>query len=117
MSLSRFFLLSLLVLPGPALAKTMSCPASYRGQTLAQVDLFDGPPAEMADLVPDRDFATKDGKTSVWNVHYVYEQSRSVYLQCQYGSGRIIINVHAKSPVHTCTYTEHKDGKKSLSCH
>ena len=60
----------------------LECPA-IPGQTLVYVDIFDGPPENQADLVPDQHRAP-GGKTA-WNSWALDAGPDGLYVKCGYG--------------------------------
>jgi hypothetical protein len=50
---------------------------------LRSVTIFDGPPSELASLVPD----LADKRSSSWELGYVYDAGRTVWVRCQYADG------------------------------
>lgn len=69
------------MLSSAAVAAT-PCPAIL-GETLVYVDIFDGPPAGLADLVPDQHRSPK-AKTA-WNIWELAAGPDGLYVKCGYG--------------------------------
>jgi len=63
----------------PALAQCPTVP----GQRLVYVDIFDGPPSGLADLVPDQHQSPKT-KTA-WNTWQLEAGPAGLYVKCGYG--------------------------------
>jgi hypothetical protein len=83
------------------------CPSHDR-QPLRFVDVFDGPPEELATLVPD-----KDGNLSgYWLLGYVYDAGRYVTIRCKYADGRAS-DVKIPNKITKCDYKI--DAKKVLT--
>lgn len=82
------------------------CP-TQKGQALSAVDIFDGPPAELATLVPD----AGDEKSGFWQLGYVYDAGRIVTVRCKYTSGKIE-DVPLPHKIAKCSYQI--DAKKTL---
>jgi hypothetical protein len=61
--------------PGP-------CPA-LPGQQLVYIDIFDGPPEGLADLVPDQHGSPGTGRA--WNVWRLEAGPQGLYVKCGYG--------------------------------
>ena len=70
----------------PAAASEVRCPEWHDGARLRTVSVFDGPPSEHADLVPDGVHKTKDGTRSVWDVSYIFKDGRQLFVECRYGA-------------------------------
>lgn len=62
--------------------EALECPA-IPGQTLVYIDIYDGPPENKADLVPDQ-HQNKATKTA-WNSWELYQNPERIYVQCGYG--------------------------------
>ena len=76
---------ALLALAAPLLAladatATVSVCPSQSATTLRHVTVFDGPPEELASLVPEPDAQGRDS----WPLAYVYQAGRQVWVHCQY---------------------------------
>lgn len=83
--LRQFLLLACLAASLPsAVSAAEICPARS-GQFPRYLSVFDGPPEEMADLVPDTDSAG----SSFWDLAYVYDAGRIVTIRCKYADGTI----------------------------
>ena len=60
----------------------LECPG-LPGQTLVYIDVYDGPPENEADLVPDQH---QDRATQIaWNTWELYQNPERVYVKCGYG--------------------------------
>ncbi len=62
--------------------KSVSCPGTMDGQTLAHAELYDGPPSELASLAPDSESAAPEEQR--WNLPSPYSKE-GYYLGCFYG--------------------------------
>ena len=62
-------------------ATATQCPA-ISGQTLVYIDIFDGPPENLADLVPD-EHKTQSGKA--WNTWQLEAGADGLFVKCGYG--------------------------------
>jgi hypothetical protein len=60
----------------------LQCPAPA-GDALVYVDIYDGPPENNADLVPDQ-YQDKAKKTA-WNTWELYQNPERIYVKCGYG--------------------------------
>jgi hypothetical protein len=87
-----------------------SCPTK-EGTVLNGVEVFDGDPAELASLVPDENGSER----GMWNVAYVYEAKRNVWLRCKYGNGSVQ-DLRFPQPVKQCNYSRDKAGQLTASC-
>jgi hypothetical protein len=82
-----------------------------KSQALRSVTVFDGPPAEQASLVPDQ-----EGKSgSSWELGYVYDAGRTVWVRCQYADGTSA-DVQLSAKVGKCEYKAVKKNEIKLSC-
>ena len=83
-----FFSASLLLAAALAVPVTQpqapSCPATQAAHPLVSVDVFDGPPTQRADLVPDYSHRTTHGAVASWNVASTYTAGRHIFLVCTY---------------------------------
>ncbi len=112
--------LALVTLDAAAQPRGVACPARLGGMPLSTVDVFDGPPAELAILKPDISRRRRTGWVSTWDVSYIHRTGRRIYLQCIYGGISLAVP-GTKSVVlpvpraKLCRWTER--GKfKSMSC-
>ena len=62
--------------------EALECPA-LPGQTLVYIDIYDGPPEGMADLVPDQH--QDKAKKIAWNAWELYQNPERIYVKCGYG--------------------------------
>ncbi len=86
------------------------CPKQPR-QALRFVDVFDGPPEEMASLVPDQAKA----RAGHWKVDYIYDAGRFVTVRCKYADSPTI-DVRLPDKVHRCEYTINANKVLSVRC-
>lgn len=100
-----------LLLGGCAAPSVNVCRAALPHR-LTGAQVFDGPPEELASLVPDE--GADDSGT--WNLGYVFEHGRDVWVRCFYGQ-TVHEDVRVPGPVATCTYQSTKAGEVSMSCH
>jgi hypothetical protein len=67
-----------------AQAQEFKCPANHGNSALVSADIYDGPPAENAELRPD----VSKGKTTYtyasWDVGYLFGIGRTPYLICRF---------------------------------
>ena len=62
--------------------EALACPV-LPGQTLVYIDIYDGPPENQADLVPDQ-YQDK-AKKIAWNTWELYQNPERIYVKCGYG--------------------------------
>jgi hypothetical protein len=86
------------------------CP-SRPGQHLRFVDVFDGPPEEMASLIPDQ----VSPRSGWWTLGYVYDAGRNVTIRCKYTDGHSL-DVQLARRVNRCTYWMDAGKTARLSC-
>jgi hypothetical protein len=100
-------------------AQELRCP-SYEGRkALTTVDLFDGPPEQLADLVPDISKGTGDHAYASWKVGYIFTAGRKLYIVCSYTGAQQTSKVILKSDkkVDSCIFRTHgKTRPAELSC-
>ena len=81
-----------------------------KSQALRSIMVFDGPPSELASLVPEQ-----TGKNSgYWELGYVYDAGRSVWVHCQYADGTSS-DVQLSTRIGKCEYEEFKNDTFKLS--
>lgn len=81
------------------------CP-SQPGTVLHQVTVFDGPPEELASLVPEPDAQGRDS----WPLAYVYQAGRQVWVHCQYqDQTRRVLQL--PEPVRRCQFLPKRRGQ------
>lgn len=83
------------------------CPLRDR-QPLRFVDVFDGPPEQMAILVPDK----AGERSGYWSLDYVYDAGRVVVVRCKYADKQTS-DIKLSNRVHRCDYKI--DAKKTLT--
>jgi hypothetical protein len=102
-----------------AAAQEARCPAYHQQHPLIQVDVFDGPPEQLADLVPDVGQGTGDHAYAEWNVAYIFDDGRNVYLVCKYGNqpSKEALTVKVVKRVKRCIYRTHPGSQPAeLTC-
>ncbi len=78
---------------------------------LRNVTVFDGPPSELASLVPD-----EAGEISAsWELGYVYDAGRTVWVRCQYADGTSA-DVQLSARIAKCEYKAVKKDAFKLFC-
>ncbi|MDY0743307.1 STY0301 family protein [Paucibacter sp. R3-3] len=108
--------LALSALCSIAQAGEAACPSEKGGERLASASVFDGPPSEHADLVPDRHRQTKDGSRSEWDVAYVFEAGRQLYVECRYRGNTEPVVIEPPPATTLCTFVTRHRGRSSLGC-
>lgn len=102
-----------------ACAQELKCPASQGKNVLTSVDLFDGPPAERADLVPDDSRGTTNLMYASWKVGYLFDSGRKLYVVCSYSGPQPTseVTLKAEKRVSSCIFRAHGKGHPTeLSC-
>lgn len=84
MSLDRPVIGIVLVLAATAYAQEFNCPASEGKSPLFNAAVFDGPPAEKAELAPDVSKGKMRYAYASWDVGYLYGMGHNVFLVCKY---------------------------------
>lgn len=113
---ARLVFCLLLLATGAAHAENFSCPALHGTTRLSGGRVFDGPPEQKADLVPDMS-KSKDGDLdSWWDVDYLYKAGRIVFLVCEYGGPQNTISVRVDKSVKRCIYKFRMKGITELAC-
>jgi len=124
LALSVLFGLATLV-PVPAGAADLSCPmaievtqklaAPQKGWTegadklpieLSGIAVFDGPPSEMADLIPDEGPKTADTVSDTWDLP---PSDRGYWLTCRYGNTNVTLTRQLPKSVKRCEAIFEKD--------
>lgn len=83
---------------GVSAVRDVKPPASDSDTTPAiSVSVFDGPPVEMADLVPD------DPNARVVRWTFAKERTRDIYIVCHYADTRLALARKAPATVTSCT--------------
>jgi hypothetical protein len=75
---------TILLIAMAAPAQSFKCPAMQGKNALASISVFDGPPAEKADLAPDLTKGSGDHLYSSWDIGYLFGMGRTPYLVCKY---------------------------------
>ncbi len=89
---------ALALLPATAWAVVL-CPALQDGRRLQKVMLFDGPPAELASLVPDQ-----QGRRVAWDVASIGKAGRRAHLVCGYDRVTRELEVEVPAAARTCAF-------------
>jgi hypothetical protein len=86
------------------------CPARP-GHSVRRMTVFDGPPEELASLVPDRALA----HWGYWTLGDVYDAGRFVSVRCEYDDGRSE-DVKLTNRVSRCEYQADEAGAFEVHC-
>lgn len=93
---------------GPAFAREV-CPKDA-SSALRYVDLFDGPPEDLAQLIPD----VANPHSGYWQLAYIYKAGRFATVRCKYADGH---SVDLKLPkVRRCNYRIDAQETLKLDC-
>ena len=100
-SFRRVVLIGILTATGLLSAQEVQCSSYHGGLPLYLVAVFDGPPEQLASLIPDHRH-----QYDVWDVGYIFDASRSLYLVCHYGreGKEQVVTVKAEKKVQRCTF-------------
>lgn len=108
-----FVLLVLTTIAGDAFAKPKQmsiCPD--RPDTFVKtVQIFDGPVADMATLVPDE---TKEDQ-GFWTLDYVYKAGRTVNVRCEYAD-KTSVDINLAEKIQKCSYRISAKKTYTLQC-
>ena len=103
----RLAFASLFLIAGSTHAEEAKCPAHQGINVLASATLFDGPPSEMASLTPDISRGSGDHAYSSWDVRYLFDAGRKLYLVCQYAGTEKTTTIKVDKKVKQCIYRTH----------
>jgi hypothetical protein len=100
-------------------AAEVKCPSYQSNHPLSSIVLFDGPPEEKADLMPDQSTGSGDHANSSWDVRYIFANGRTLSVVCRYfglsDSKNVTIRVEKK--VQRCVFRTHPIGQPAeLTC-
>jgi hypothetical protein len=93
-------------------AQEARCPAYKEKAPLSGVVLYDGPPEQKADLMPDISKGGDDHVYASWKVGYIFDKGRKLYLVCRFGNkidDTSTVEVDAR--VQSCVFRSHRGGK------
>lgn len=114
---SRLAILVTVASTGLSYAQVAGCPAYERNSPLVQVTVFDGPPNEMASLVPDVSKGSDHHTYASWDIGYIFDAGRILYLECSYLHSTKPITVKVDKKVKECVYRTHALPKPAeLTC-
>jgi hypothetical protein len=115
-SLIKVLFLTLATAPTSALAGETGCPRIHAGSKLTTVTLFDGPPSEHADLMPDSFRKIGNGSQSGWDVAYIFEAGRQLFVECQYGPKVSTVILEPGPSTYKCEFLSRGEKNVSLTC-
>ncbi len=97
---------ALILMPPSTVACAMTgCPAVNKGNFLTGVEVFDGPPSEMASLKPG------DGG---WKLNYkAAAPDEHFYLECRYAADGVALAIRLPPTVLSCLINKYPQ----ISCH
>ena len=112
MSLLKLILGIVLVLAATAHAQDVKCPSYHGKNPLSGVSIFDGPPAEKADLAPDIEKGSGDHIYTSWDVSDLHGTGRDLFLVCRFaGLGDAqSVTIKLDKKVRKCFYRSHSAG-------
>jgi hypothetical protein len=108
-----------LMLAGTAHGQAVKCPSYQEKTPLSTVVLYDGPPEQRADLMPDVSKGSGDRAYASWDVGYIFGSGRNLFLLCRFGDmdNAHAVTVKVEKKVERCVYRTHAGGKPAeLSC-
>ncbi len=109
--LGTALLCAAMVCHGTARAADITPCSEKPGTALKYVEIYDGPPEEMASLAPD-----DEGKNSgTYTLGYIYEDGRFVTIRCKYADGTAA-DVKLAAKVESCKDAVGKDKKVHFTC-
>jgi hypothetical protein len=114
--LIRAAVVALAAAPVSVFAVEIHCPTTHAGSQLTTVTLFDGPPSEHADLEPDTFHQSKGGSRSEWDVAYIYQAGRHLFVECQYGPKASAVILEPGPSTYKCEFLSEGAKSVSLSC-
>lgn len=93
-------------------AQEARCPSHKDKGALSGVVLYDGPPEQKADLMPDITKGSGDHAYASWKVGHIFDQGRKLYLVCRFGN-KIddTSTVEVDASVKTYVFRSHPGGK------
>jgi hypothetical protein len=104
-------LLAALLVQGAAHAADTAPCQKLPGTALKHVEVFEGPPEELASLTPDDDSKA----SSRFTLDYIYNAGHFVTIRCEYANGKAT-DIKLSTKVDACTSAIGKDKTISFSC-
>jgi hypothetical protein len=118
LSLNKLIVSLALLLAMRMQAQVAKCPP-YKGKSpLSSVTVFDGPPEQRADLMPDVSKGSGDHTYASWDVAYILAAGRNLYLVCEFGGtgDKDTTTVKVEAKVEHCAYRTHKGKPAEVTC-
>jgi hypothetical protein len=115
-SLIRVLFVMLATAPISVLAGETVCPRIHEDSQLTSVTLFDGPPSEHADLMPDSFRKVGNGTRSGWDVAYIFEAGRQLFVECQYGPKVSPVILEPGPSAYKCEFLSRGAKNVSFTC-
>jgi hypothetical protein len=103
-------------MPVTALAGEIRCPNIHEGSLLRTVTLFDGPPSEHADLMPDTFHESKNETQSKWDVAYIFKAGRQLFVECEYGPKVSMVILEPEPSTYKCELLSQQGKQVALTC-
>jgi hypothetical protein len=112
-SSNKLFIIGALLVARGVFAEEYKCPSYHDKHPLATATLFDGPPEEKADLMPETTTGKGSKTVSAWNVGTVYANGRALFLVCRYSGldNTNNVTVKAERKVERCTFRPPAKGR------
>ncbi len=103
---------TVLLLAVTAYAQEAKCPSYHANKPLSRVSVFDGPPAENADLAPDVQKGSGDHLYLSWDISYLSGSGRDTFLVCRYAASgdEPSVTIKLDKKLRTCTFQAHGGG-------
>ena len=112
MPFHKLILAAAVLFASAAQAQEFKCPGFHGKNPLAGVSVYDGPPSEMADLVPDVSIGGGDHAYASWDIGYLFGLNRTPYLVCKFAglSDSQAVTLKIDKKVAKCTFQAHAGG-------
>jgi hypothetical protein len=114
--LNKFLVCAAVMVATAVHAEETQCPSYHEKNPLSGAVVFDGPPEERADLMPDVSRGGADHAYATWDVGYIFDSGRKLFLVCQYSGLTDTVTVKVDQKVRACIYESHPDGPAALRC-
>jgi len=92
-----------------ASAQEFKCPATQGKKPLTNAAVFDGPPKNLVELMPDNSGGKMSYTWATWDVSYLFKSGSTLYVNCWYGSLKDaeIVTIKVDKPVQKCAFRAH----------
>jgi hypothetical protein len=109
MPLYKSILAAFLVFAAAVHAQEAKCPSHQGNQPLTRVSVFDGPPAQHADLAPDDQKGSGDHLYLTWEIAYLFGMNHDVFLVCRYSpsADEPSVTIKLDKKVSKCVFRSH----------